>query len=61
MVEAQLANDVGSRLQVLVNAFKLGWKPKWNQGMFLKSMDDEVAAVLEPDTIKATTVFDVLK
>ncbi|KAI0384227.1 NAD(P)-binding protein [Hypomontagnella monticulosa] len=44
---------------VPVNAYKLGWQPKWDQKKFLESVDDEVQAVLELDTVK-TTVFDTL-
>ncbi|KAJ3535359.1 hypothetical protein NM208_g1129 [Fusarium decemcellulare] len=42
---------------VPVNAFKLGWKPKWDEKRFLDSIDDEIAAVEELDTIKMS-LFD---
>ncbi|KAJ4364960.1 hypothetical protein N0V83_008576 [Neocucurbitaria cava] len=45
---------------VPVNANRLGWEPKWDKERFLESIDDEVQAVLELDTVKAT-VFDALK
>ncbi|KAF2792902.1 NAD(P)-binding protein [Melanomma pulvis-pyrius CBS 109.77] len=44
---------------VPVNAYKLGWNPKWDEEMFMNSMDDEVLAVLELDTAKAS-IFDTL-
>ncbi|KAF2251858.1 NAD(P)-binding protein [Trematosphaeria pertusa] len=44
---------------VPVNAYRLGWKPKWDEEQFLASIDDEVQAVLELDTVKAT-IFDLL-
>lgn len=44
---------------VPVNAFKLGWRPKWDERMFLDGIDDEVQGVLELDTVRQT-VFDGL-
>lgn len=44
---------------VPVNAFKVGWQPKWDEKRFLDSLDDEVQAVLELDTVKST-LFDSL-
>ncbi|OTA57508.1 hypothetical protein K449DRAFT_437377 [Hypoxylon sp. EC38] len=44
---------------VPVNAYRLGWQPKWDKERFLESLDDEVQAVLELDTIKPT-LFDSL-
>lgn len=44
---------------VAVNAYKIGWKPKWDEKRFLECMDDEVVAVLELDTVKAS-VFNTL-
>jgi hypothetical protein len=44
---------------VPVNAYKIGWQPKWDEERYLGSMDDEVLAVQELDTVKAT-VFDTL-
>ncbi|KAI0149688.1 NAD(P)-binding protein [Hypoxylon sp. NC0597] len=43
-----------------VNAYRLGWQPKWDQEKFLESMDDEVQAVLELDTVKPT-LFDSMQ
>lgn len=37
---------------VPVNAYKLGWQPKWDQERMLASMDDEVQAVLDLDRFK---------
>ncbi|KAI0837093.1 NAD(P)-binding protein [Hypoxylon sp. FL0890] len=42
---------------VPVNAYRVGWQPKWDQERFLESMDDEIQAVLELDTVKPT-LFD---
>ncbi|KAL9071885.1 MAG: hypothetical protein Q9157_005311 [Trypethelium eluteriae] len=42
---------------VPVNAYRLGWQPKWDEERFLASLDDEVQAVQELDTVKST-VFD---
>ncbi|KAI1448839.1 NAD(P)-binding protein [Annulohypoxylon stygium] len=39
---------------VPVNAYQLGWKPQWDQQRFLNSMEEEVQAVLDLDTIKPT-------
>jgi hypothetical protein len=44
---------------VAVNAYKIGWKPEWDEKRFLECMDDEVVAVLELDTVKAS-VFSAL-
>ena len=44
---------------VAVNAYKLGWEPKWDEKRSLECMDDEVVAVLELDTVK-TSVFNAL-
>ncbi|KAM5349180.1 hypothetical protein ACJ41O_009003 [Fusarium nematophilum] len=44
---------------VPVNAYKLGWKPKWDEKRFLDSLDDEIQAVQELDTVKMT-LFDTL-
>ncbi|KAF2664223.1 NAD(P)-binding protein [Microthyrium microscopicum] len=46
---------------VPVNAYRLGWQPKWDKERFLKNIDDEVQAVLDLDKTKVkTTVFDSL-
>ncbi|XXG95183.1 hypothetical protein Hte_001443 [Hypoxylon texense] len=42
---------------VAVNAYRLGWQPKWDEERFLDSIDDEVQAVLELDNIKPS-LFD---
>ncbi|KAI4863797.1 NAD(P)-binding protein [Hypoxylon rubiginosum] len=42
---------------VAVNAYRLGWQPKWDEERFLDSMDDEVQSVLELDTVKPS-LFD---
>ncbi|CAM1505956.1 Fc.00g115930.m01.CDS01 [Cosmosporella sp. VM-42] len=44
---------------VPVNARRLGWQPKWDQDRFLASIDDEIEAGLELDTVK-NTLFDAL-
>lgn len=56
---ACLADEWPSGDLVPVNAYRLGWKPKWDEEQFLASIDDEVQAVLELDTVKAT-IFDLL-
>ncbi|KZL68076.1 nad dependent epimerase dehydratase family protein [Colletotrichum incanum] len=43
-----------------VNAYKLGWTPKWDESRFMESIDDEVQAALELDT-GATSLYDSLK
>jgi hypothetical protein len=40
-----------------VNAYKLGWEPKWDEKRFLDSMEEEIQATLDHDTVKAT-IFD---
>lgn len=40
--------------QIAVNPFQLGWEPKWSEESFLDNLDDEVQAVLDLDTVKAT-------
>ncbi|UPL00210.1 hypothetical protein LCI18_011144 [Fusarium solani-melongenae] len=42
------------------NALKLGWKPKWDERRFLDSLDDEIEAVQQLDTVKMS-LFDSLK
>lgn len=44
---------------VAVNPFQLGWQPRWDQKRFLDSMDDEIQAVQELDTIKSS-IYDGL-
>ncbi|VUC22173.1 unnamed protein product [Clonostachys rosea] len=39
---------------VPVNGPKIGWQPKWTEKMYLDSIDDEVQAVLDLDTVKMT-------
>jgi hypothetical protein len=53
-----VSNETISGEIVPVNAFKLGWKPKWTLEMFLDSMDDEIQAVLDLDKGQ-TNIFDV--
>ncbi|OKL63856.1 hypothetical protein UA08_01113 [Talaromyces atroroseus] len=44
---------------VPVNAYQLGWQPEWDEKRFIESVDDEVQAVLELDTVKST-LFDTV-
>ncbi|KAF2493074.1 NAD(P)-binding protein [Lophium mytilinum] len=44
---------------VPINAYRLGWQPKWDLERFLGSMDDEIEAVQELDKVKPT-VFDAI-
>ncbi|KIX01887.1 uncharacterized protein Z518_07826 [Rhinocladiella mackenziei CBS 650.93] len=39
---------------VAENAYRLGWQPKWDEKRYLESMDDEIQAVQELDTVKPT-------
>ncbi|KAK5051526.1 hypothetical protein LTR84_003178 [Exophiala bonariae] len=41
-----------------VNAFKIGWQPKWTAERFLGSMDVEVQAVLEQGDKFQSTLYD---
>ncbi|KIW09780.1 hypothetical protein PV08_11880 [Exophiala spinifera] len=44
-----------------VNAFNIGWQPKWTAESFLGSMDEEIKAVLEQgDKFKSTLYNSVL-
>ncbi|KAF4979131.1 hypothetical protein FZEAL_4621 [Fusarium zealandicum] len=43
--------------QIVVNPYKLGWKPEWDEEKFLNSLDDEIQAVQELDTVKMS-LFD---
>lgn len=45
---------------VAVNPYKIGWQPKWNEEHYLASIDDEVQAALEFDTVTASR-YDSLK
>lgn len=40
-----------------VNAYSLGWKPRWDEQKFLEHADEEVEAVLGADAVR-TSVFD---
>lgn len=51
---------VGSGQLIPENALKLGWKPKWDEKRFLESLDDEIEAVQQLDTVKMS-LFDSLK
>jgi hypothetical protein len=44
---------------VAINAYQLGWEPKWDQEKFLKSIDDEIQAALEFDTVRPS-IYGVL-
>lgn len=50
----------GSGHLIPENALKLGWKPKWDERRFLDSLDDEIEAVQQLDTVKMS-LFDSLK
>ncbi|GJC90129.1 hypothetical protein ColLi_12967 [Colletotrichum liriopes] len=43
-----------------LNAYKLGWKPKWGESRFMESIDDEVQAALDLDT-GATSLYDSIQ
>lgn len=38
------------------NAFKLGWKPKWDETCFLDNIDDEIMSVLELGKAKSSLI-----
>ncbi|KAF2652652.1 NAD(P)-binding protein [Lophiostoma macrostomum CBS 122681] len=40
-----------------VNAYRLGWQPKWDEQMFLDHADDEVQALLDLGKVR-TSLFD---
>ncbi len=44
---------------VPINAPKLGWKPTWDEKRFFESIDDEIQAVQDLDTVKLS-LFDSL-
>ncbi|KAH8200806.1 hypothetical protein TruAng_005043 [Truncatella angustata] len=43
-----------------INAYRLGWQPKWDEKKFLENMDDEVSAVQELDTVDTTIFHELL-
>ncbi|KAF2117978.1 hypothetical protein BDV96DRAFT_611553 [Lophiotrema nucula] len=46
---------------VTVKAYeKLGWQPKWDEKMFMESLDDEVQDCLDLDTV-GSSLFDAFK
>ncbi|KAK1983626.1 hypothetical protein LZ30DRAFT_713824 [Colletotrichum cereale] len=45
---------------VPLNAYKLGWKPEWDESRFMDSIDDEVQSALDLDT-GATSLYDSLQ
>ena len=58
--EVWISNKDLSGDLVAVNAYKLGWQPKWDQERFLNSIDDEITAVQELDTVKPTLYESLL-
>jgi hypothetical protein len=42
-----------------VNPYKIGWKPEWDEKRCLASIDDQVQAALDLDTVKASR-YDTL-
>jgi hypothetical protein len=40
-----------------INAYRLGWQPKWDEQMFLNRADEEVQAILDGNTIR-TSIFE---
>ncbi|KAE8451665.1 hypothetical protein EG329_003122 [Mollisiaceae sp. DMI_Dod_QoI] len=53
------AMGTSSGQQIPINAYQIGWQPKWDKQRCLESMDDEINAVLEFDTVPVT-LFDKL-
>ena len=58
--EACVSNEKSSGELVAVNPYKLGWQPRWDEERFLNSMNDEVTAVQELDTVKPTIYESLL-
>ncbi|KAK7409299.1 hypothetical protein QQX98_008539 [Neonectria punicea] len=46
-------NERRSTELVPVNAYRLGWQPRWSETMLLDSVDDEIRSVQETDKAKA--------
>ena len=40
-----------------INAYRLGWQPKWDEKMFLNRADEEVQAILDGNTTR-TSIFE---
>lgn len=40
-----------------INAYRLGWQPKWDEQMFLSQADEEVQSILGGNTVR-TSVFE---
>lgn len=59
LVQPRRSNSFHSGEMVPVNAYRLGWRPEWDQKRFLESIDDEIQAVLELDTV-SSTLFEPL-
>ncbi|KAG4436916.1 hypothetical protein IFR05_007604 [Cadophora sp. M221] len=55
------AMETSSGEMIAVNGPQLGWHLEWDQDRYLGSMDEEVRAVLEMTTIKATIFDNLLK
>ena len=54
ILDSDGTNVIHRGKMVPVNAFKLGWTPKWDEQKMLLSLDDEIDAVLESEEIKPT-------
>jgi hypothetical protein len=55
-----MADEQRSGQLVPVNAYRLGWKPAWDEKRFMESLEDEIRDVLELDTVKPTLFSDLL-
>ncbi|KAF7556237.1 hypothetical protein G7046_g6350 [Stylonectria norvegica] len=47
------AMGMSSGEQIPVHATQIGWEPAWNEAQFLESIDDEILAVQELDTVQS--------
>lgn len=59
-LKMKMTDGIFSGEMVGVNARQLGWQPKWDQEMYLNSMDEEVRGVLELDDMKPTVLQSLL-
>ncbi|KAH6986376.1 hypothetical protein BKA56DRAFT_670540 [Ilyonectria sp. MPI-CAGE-AT-0026] len=59
-VPPMIARIMGTHCTPLipVNAYQVGWQPRWNEKMLLDSVDQEIQDVLEADNVKVTPSDD---
>jgi hypothetical protein len=54
-----MADSESSGEMVPLNAYRLGWRPKWDEERMMESLDDEIQAVQDLDIVKPT-LFNTL-